>query len=643
MKRLTSLLLVSAMGIGCLVINGCRLDSDDKKEKGQGVHIIPGPGEPGYDAALEERMERYFKAFKTFSTAPFGWALDSYVGNTTDRGVIERFVNENPRDLDFREFCLRDPECDDGYTVYRRVNGSTVMEEGIIKGFGEFGDLGMFGGVAAATDLFRYAVLKEQGYPEEMVHEARQRVIRLVEANHIMYTIAGTPGVVVRGIRLKDLGNYQSQVEPLFGDSGEPLPEPKHGVLREDYSGFYPEWLWNDDTSKDQVDGFMFAMGIMWDIVAEDPEIPQYLKDWMVEDARDFGDMLMTVAPETGTDMVMRDGDDRLPAWCDVNPNILNFSGCPGATSPEPTHSFNAVMGLGFVKVLYHVTGDEKLRAFYYDDLVGTRKWDEFTVTSPLPMVDMSYATNYSNVNMAFVAYYNALRYEADPVVRSKLQWSLEHVLWDNGGDRQPSEIHQSFFDIIFTGLRAGPNLPGVVAGAIQTANEFHGPPGFNDPMINCEPEEILQGWCLAVDNETIITLAPTEYRYGGHNSSLVAEHVIPRRLRENSNSEPQRRAARRLLDGPLPLRRERVRAQRLSHRPPARASGRARGPLRGRRLGNTDQPVVERPDQQGAGVRDRAADLSGRPVRKDRVNGHGHRVLPRHRSAARHHLRVSA
>ena len=541
MKRVGALIVASALLTAGMVLYQCGSgNGGDENKPTAGGHVIPGPGEPGYDAALEQQAERYFKAFATFSTAPFGMAFDARVGSTTDRAVIDRFVTQNPDNLNFHDFCLQDAKCNPLYGPYERidVDGNTI-QPGIIKGYGEWGDLGCFGGVAGGADLFRYAVLKEQGYPPGQVVEARKRVKKLLEAIHVANTIAGTPGVIVRGIRLLEFPPMEGPLMPLFDAEGNPLPKVKHGVMRPDSSvgGLYPGWAWADDTSKDQVDGWMFVMGAAWDVVAEDPDIPQNLKDWLQEDARNFGKMLRTVAPETGTDMVMRDGDGRLVTWCDVNPNVISFSGCPGATSPVPINSFNAIMGLGYIKVLYHITGDEELRAFYYDDLIGTRHWDEFINTALVPMVDTHYSTNYSNVNMAFMAYYNALRYEGDPVVRGKLQWSLEHVLWDNGGDRQPSEIHQTFFDVIFSGLRMGGNDSGVVSLGLQTLREFNTPLVWNDPSINCDAAEIAQGWCRAEDDPSyIIELAPPEYVYGGHGSWLVAEHVVPRRFRENSN-----------------------------------------------------------------------------------------------------------
>ena len=407
MKRFGTLLVVFSLTLTCIALVQCGTNGGGGSGGGAARgHVIPGPGEAGYDAALEQQAQYYFKSFATFSTAPFGMAFDARVGSATDRAVIDRFVTANPDNLSFHDFCLQDPDCNDGYTIYDTIDGNTLVQPGIIKGYGEWGDLGCFGGVAGGADLFRYAVLKEENYPAAEVAEARERVKKLLYAIHVANKISGTHVVIVRGIQRLDFAPKEGPLVPLFDAGGNPLPKVKQGVMRPDSSvgGLYPGWAWADDTSKDQVVGWMFVMGIAWDVVADDPDIDQQLKDWLQEDARNFGKMLRTVAPETGTDMVMRDGDGRLVTWCDVNPNVVNFSGCPGATSPVPISSFNAIMGLGYVKVLYHITGDEELRAFYYDDLIGKRHWDDFILTAAVPMVDTGYSTNYSNVNMAFMA-----------------------------------------------------------------------------------------------------------------------------------------------------------------------------------------------------------------------------------------------
>jgi len=530
------LALVASLAI--VGLKACRPDSGGGGGGGGGYgaqHMIPGPDEPGYDAVLEEKMHRYFIAYKTFASAPFGMSLDGYVENQNDREVIERFVNDNPNNLGFKAFCLQDINCIDGYTAYERINGAVVIEPGIIKYWDEWGDLGMFGGVAAVGEFYRYAVLKEQGYPDADVAEARQRVFKLLDALHMAHTIHGVPGILVRGLKPKDIVPDEI-LYPFTDGLGNYIPEQKDNTMRDDMSGLYPEWSWMDSTSGDQVDGWLLMAGVAWDIISEDPDIPQNYKDQMVEDARALGDMLMAVSPESDTDMLIRDADGRLVKFCNVHPNVASYGeGCPEfAVLPDPTISFEAIMGLGFIRVLYHITGDEKLRAFYYDELIEVRQWHNFIYESPWTMADMGYATSFSNVNMVFVAYYNAIRYESDPAIRANLQHSLEIVLWDNGGIHQPAVQRQPWYDFIYAGLRSNgfPHL--VAAGGIQTLDEWPEPPNFNDPVINCDADEIAQGWCLAVNGVDIIELPPPEFRGAG--GDLIAEHVVPRRVRGHSN-----------------------------------------------------------------------------------------------------------
>ena len=149
MKRvITVWLTVIFVGGPLAFLAGCEFNGDEDhggktpRAPGDRGHLIPGQDEKGFDAALEDKMERYFITYKTFSSAPFGMSLDAYVGSTTDRYMIERFVNENPDRLSFDAFCAQDPACADGMGVYRQIDGSTVVKEGLIKSMGRIWRLG---------------------------------------------------------------------------------------------------------------------------------------------------------------------------------------------------------------------------------------------------------------------------------------------------------------------------------------------------------------------------------------------------------------------------------------------------------------------------------------------------------------------
>jgi len=558
MKRWGIWVAVLAVMAGGFWAEGCGFRGSDQKSAGPSGHVIAGPGEPGFDRELEEVMELWFRQFALFNSAAVGVGFNEANVNYGDdeaKEILNRYFNQYPAIKDFVAFCKQDSLCQGKYNALVD-NPEDPASNGILTNFGAFGDTGAFGGVAAVGDLLRYAVLRDQGYPEEMVEEARARAIHCLEFIDIANSISGVPGVMIRGLRRKDHAPAWTSV-PF--DPSQPRDQKK-GEWREDNTAdqrYFAEWGWMDDASKDQMDGWIFAMGVAWDVIAEDPTIPEYYKSRMVIHARNFAKRLMEVAPELGVDMVFRDSDGRLTMHCDFHPNVMNFSGCWSAgVSQTPLIPFNAIMGLGAIRTMYHISGDEEIRDYYYNELIGNRRWHEFVRDSALPITDMNYATNYSNVDMVFMAFYNALRYETDPQVLAVLQQGLER-LWDDGkNNRQPKHINQSFFDFIYAGLRAGGNVPGEVAEGMDTLRQWPFPPPlWAAPVYNCDDAELLQCWCKAENDQTIIIELPClhdpdRYQYYlrdvngniikemgfGHNNTIVAEQVVPRKVRSPSN-----------------------------------------------------------------------------------------------------------
>jgi hypothetical protein len=546
---------------GGFLVKGCRRLAGDGSEPGGAISstVIPGPGMPGFKASLEDRMELYYRQFAVFNSAAYGVGqsnINIEGGNDVDKEIVNRFFNQYPAIEDFAAFCEKDTLCNGKYNTLL-TNNQDPASNGIFKGALLLS--GMHGGTAMVGELTRYATLRDQGYPEEMVEAARARVFKQLEVLDVANAIAGVPGVMAHHMRRKD--------EPQPWGGGVELPpepppptEPHDHVWREDNTAdqrYFDEWGWFDSCSKDQADGWLFAMGVAWDVIAEDPTIPQFYKDQLQSHARGFARMLMEVAPEFGTDMVIRDADGKLTEHCDVNPHVLALEACWSAgVSDEPVNTFNAIMGLGFIRVCLHIAGDEDIRDFYYKDLIGKRRWHEFVRDGVFPLSDMIYATNYSNVNMAFIAFYNAIRYESDPEVRLVLQQGMDR-LWDNGkNNRQPKHINQTFFDVIYSGLRAGGAVPGEVAEGVRTLMGWPYPPPFwAEPVINCDLAELDLGECEAQNDPSYIIELPFKKDPGlyqtyettdlcgqdmglGHNSDVVAEYVIPRRLRGPSNND---------------------------------------------------------------------------------------------------------
>ena len=317
--------------------------------------LVPAPAD---DPVLGELAAQYDRQFFTFNARPFGVSLDGAY-RTEYRDLIAGFFLQ-----------------DEPFEVYASMHPFEVM-----AGYGEHGDLGMFGGVAAVGDALRYVVLRDGGAPAGEVDQAREAVVRAIGAMHMMQALTGQPGIVARGVmRLTPEESGAPPVPgccpetmPLFDAGGDPQPVPKTDTWRDDLSpgGLYPDWIWLDDTSKDQVDGYAAALGALWDAVAADPSVPDEARRMLVDDARALAHRLMTAVPievdilgTVWVDMVLMDADGRLVRWYGLNARVLEET--TPIIVPETfgtQNGFTALLGLSVIKACHHITGDEDIAA----------------------------------------------------------------------------------------------------------------------------------------------------------------------------------------------------------------------------------------------------------------------------------------
>ncbi|MCC6160360.1 MAG: hypothetical protein IT350_20070, partial [Deltaproteobacteria bacterium] len=244
-------------------------DADDDTEPPTDFGaLIPGPDEDEFDDALAQKALRYAHVFDDMFAEPFGMSLETYISDPDDRDLVTDWMTNSDLGEDFEDY-----------------TGTPLYD--VIDTYDEFGDLGMFGGMAAMGDIYRYVLARDgdSGDFASLV-DLRQNVIDLMEALHVAVAITGEPGVVVRGLHPKGLPGGDPATLPLFDGGGDPQPDPKTNTYREDNSGDYPDWLWIDNTSKDQLDGWILAMGAVWDAVADDSDVDDALKTRLQNDAR---------------------------------------------------------------------------------------------------------------------------------------------------------------------------------------------------------------------------------------------------------------------------------------------------------------------------------------------------------------------
>ncbi|TNF32368.1 MAG: hypothetical protein EP329_10465 [Deltaproteobacteria bacterium] len=494
--------------------------------------LVPGPCEPGYDGDLAALARRYERSFHVFSAAALGANAD--VGfaleNTADRDAISAFLADSDG-WDFAAATGRDPVA---------IATSTQKVTGL------------YAGVGIAADAFRYAVLRDQGYPADEVERARGFLLRGLEVLHIATEITGIPGGMVRSIGRRDLpGAGQSELVPLFDDHGTALPETKNnGAWRADNSagGQYPELVWEDSCSRDMALGWVTAYGAAWEVIGDDATIAADVKARLRADAKAIGDHLRVVR-DNGYDLELYDPDGRRTLHGCVNEH--NFD-CQ-AYVDFVDNGFHAVMALGMVGALAYASGDADLARYLKDDLIAARGLPAMLLEDAVLNLDTGYDTNFSGVNMTFGGALLALRYVDDAATRDVVREAVDtHLYHREGSVWEPVDMGQSLFDFVYAHALTGGSVFGPPTAApdqdavdrgVSTLLGFPSPPYWDAAVVHCPDATCDCDHTAVPEGAEVCTVAgagPTVDVLGcrGRGCALIAAAPLPKRYRSPSNYE---------------------------------------------------------------------------------------------------------
>jgi hypothetical protein len=243
---------------------------------------------------------------------------------------------------------------------------------------------GLWTAMYAAAESFRFAATGA----EEARRKARQALRALLELERL----TGLPGFPARALTHRS--------EPDFG-------QPRQGEWHPSADG---EWEWKGDTSSDEIDGHYFAWGITYDLVADEAERE-----------------LIRGAVRRVTDRIVQNGfclpdlDGRPTRWGVWAPERLNDD-----PAWRAERGLNSLELLSYLKTAHHITGDPAYEATYRA-LAVDRHYALNTLQQKTLPGDFSGAEdNHSDDELAFLAYYNLLRYEQDPALRALYLASLE-------------------------------------------------------------------------------------------------------------------------------------------------------------------------------------------------------------------------
>jgi hypothetical protein len=496
--------------------------ADDDDDASPTRHLLPGPDEPGYDAALEAKATRYDRGFQNFNA--YGLLINADVVVPLDAPANRRLVQDflqTTDSWDFQAWSGKDPE------EIISDNQATA---------------GLYAGSGIAADAFRYGVMRDQGYPQEDVDRARQFVLRGMEGLRIAVEITGVKGVIARGYLRKDIpgAGATTPVTPLFDDQDNPLPPVKtNGTWRADNSPDhkYPNYIWTDGCSRDMLLGWAAAFGGVWEAIKDDPTFDPELKALHQQYASDVAHNLMTVKPD-GYDLEIGDADGRTTINGLLNENAWDTIYLPWLGIKDGGYT---LMSLGIISALAYASEDPEVVDYLYQTLLGPRRFQDITYHNIIG-INLWWETNYGDINMAFQGMLLAQRYIDDEETIAKLRHTLAYKLYDYPPDatRMPKQFSYSLFDFAYAAgvadmsayhpAKHAPDEDAMQRG-VETLKEFPDAPYWEVPVTNCSPQAIQNKACELMDGTWVTVLG-----YVGRDNELITLQPFPQRDRPPSN-----------------------------------------------------------------------------------------------------------
>ncbi|MGP8251250.1 MAG: hypothetical protein ACLQHF_04400 [Terracidiphilus sp.] len=185
------------------------------------------------------------------------------------------------------------------------------------------------------------------------------------------------------------------------------------------------QWYWKSDTSSDELDGHYFFYAQYYDLVAETPQE----KDDVRKVVRAITDHLL----EHNYSLV--DWDGTPTRWAVYDP--VNINDTRGRWSDR---GMNSLSILSYLKVAEHMTGDPKYTQAYRK-LVAD---DKYAMNVMFAKISGGQGSgNHSDDEMAFMSYYDLIKYETDDDLLQRYAYSLANYWRGTQPEMNP------FFDFV--------------------------------------------------------------------------------------------------------------------------------------------------------------------------------------------------
>lgn len=291
--------------------------------------------------------------------------------------------------------------------------------------------------------------LQQPGCLDSFIHEASDNdglwTALYVAAQSFQYAATGDPQARERARRSMEALRWLEAVTPIPGFPARAAVRRDERVLRspgEWHASQDGEWWWKGDTSSDEIDGHLFAFGIYYDLVADEPEKAA------------IGETVGRIMRHIVTHhFLLVDLDGQPTRWGVWGPAFLN-----GPWREQ--QGLNSLEILAHLRTAFHITQDPLFEAAYRD-LIHHHHYALNTVYQKRVFPE---EVNHSDDELAFLAYYSLLRYEEDPALRRLYLLSLERSWRLERPERNP------LWNFIYGALTGNPCD---VEASVQTLREI--------------------------------------------------------------------------------------------------------------------------------------------------------------------------
>ncbi len=457
-------------------------------------HLIAGPNEASWDAAMAAKADRFDRSAVLLNSWDTRASAPLTLLDPADRGAVETWL-DGDGDLDSLDVDLQED------VHWWKAPGA-------------------FTGMAIAADAYRYGALRDAGADCELIDQARDRLRRNLDVLHMALEVTGQDGMIARAVANHDLpGHDTTELVPLFDGIGTALPyEKNNGTWRDDESHLYGDIIWEDSASRDQYIGWVTGMAASWEVMAGDATLEDLLAR-LRQDASQMLGVLRTVQDE-GYDLEIRDPDGRRTYHGILHEESLDRVYVPGGNNP-----LNPVMALGIVTALTTIAETPDLDAWLQDELIAQRQLPE-RVRDHVAVLDTGHDVNNSNLSMAWNGAWLVQRYTCDSAVRATVTRGMDDLYQPTG---------QALYDLVRASQHGDVTALGsdwelednAHLAPVSESLFFYRESLWNDPVENCDSDEIETGVCV-LDDGTEVNVLGDE----GHGGQLMVDTPVPMGVR---------------------------------------------------------------------------------------------------------------